>query len=211
MNTLSLAKKWKNKFQDVHSKVYRICQETGKVDKLDALLYRNSSMDMNSIRFVSSLFIAIYNSWCFLKDGWSPLHISILYGHEDLAEHLITKLRADVVAVKDKDAASKKYGARMDGLLDDVRCTPLHVSCWIGSLKISKLIIEKRANIDYTTSVYFPRVHIEPCWFYSYCCQSGYTALHFACWNGNVNLVKYLVEKRASRSTKSQVFFHCFL
>ena len=51
----------------------------------------------------------------------------------------------------------------MDGLLDDVRCTPLHVSCWIGSLKISKLIIEKRANIDYTTSVYFPRVHIEPC------------------------------------------------
>jgi len=70
----------------------------------------------------------------------------------------VTKLRADILAVKDKDEDLKKYNVRMEGMIDDSRCNPLHIACWVGSLRITKLIVEKRANIEYMTSVHYNSV-----------------------------------------------------
>ena len=47
--------KLKNKFADEKTKVFRICQESGKREKLEAVLEKNPEINLNEMRSVCML------------------------------------------------------------------------------------------------------------------------------------------------------------
>ena len=158
MNALFSAKKWSHKFKDTNSKLLKLLQQTGNVEKFEALLARKPSIDLNSLRFVSDFTYRHcfpFTSGTLLQDGWPPLHIACLYGHVGLVQYLINNLKLNVFQTRDEPTEPLKYSIQADKLLDDSKCAVLHILALTGQLELVKLVIKKGARISEATTVQF--------------------------------------------------------
>ena len=75
------------------------------------------------------------------------------------------------------DALLKEDMSKMNGT-DDDGTTPLWIACWEGHLDVSRLLVEKGADMDKAT-------------------VGGFTPLYMACHDGHLEVARLLVEKGA--------------
>lgn len=84
-----------------------------------------------------------------------------------------------------------------------VNQTALHLACQQSSLEIVKLIVEDRAKVNIPNNIFFLIIinQISNCFilmeFFFFDLVAYMTPLHFACIRGDLEIVKYLVSRKA--------------
>ena len=126
------------------------------------------SNDQNQIRLILTKDLNI-NSACnddLLK--WSPLHAAVLQNNHGLVELLI------------------QHGANLDAE-DYICCTPLHYACLTGNAQLVRYLIDAGANFN-------ARTYVKASLLNDNLLPNGFTALHVAVLNNQLDVVKTLLE-----------------
>ena len=159
------------------------------------------------------------------QDGYTALHYSCRYGHVDIVRTLV-KHKANVNATTDSGdtplilAAKSQHENVVHALLSDSQCpvdakgrngyTALQYSCRYGHVDIVRTLVKHKANVNATTdsgdtplTLAVKHKHdnvIHALLSDSQCAkgQDGYTALHYSCRYGHVDIVRTLVKHKAN-------------
>ncbi|KAK5647099.1 hypothetical protein RI129_005563 [Pyrocoelia pectoralis] len=98
----------------------------------------------------------------FDKNGLNALHYAVIGGHCDIVEYLLDNFKEISVNQSDADMFS-----------------PLHMAALNGDLRMVKLLLEKRANVQFTN-------------------RQKHTPLHLAAQKGYVDVINLLIENGAN-------------
>ena len=167
------------------------------------------------------------------QDGYTALHYSCRYGHVDIARTLVNNKANVNAKTDSGDtpltlAARNKYDNVVHALLSDSQClvdakgqdgyTALQYSCRYGHVDIAKTLVNNKANVNAKTdsgdtplTLAARHEHdnvVHTLLSDSQCLvdakgQDGYTALHYSCRYGHVDIAKTLVNHKANVNAKT--------
>ncbi|OUM62928.1 hypothetical protein PIROE2DRAFT_43830 [Piromyces sp. E2] len=106
--------------------------------------------------------------------GWTALHLAAQEGQYEIVKTLIKVGNADV------NEEDKNFN------------TPLHVASQYGNHPIAQHLIMNKARIDFKNLDGLTPLH------------NGWTALHWACYMNNAEIVKLLLENNANTKKKTR-------
>ena len=167
------------------------------------------------------------------QNGYTALHYSCRDGHIDIVRSLVkhkadVSARTDSGDTPLTLAAINKHDNVVHALLMDYQCpvdakdqngcTALHYSCELGNVSIVRILVKNKANVNIRTDsgdtpltlaarnghIYVVHVLSSD----SQCPvdakgQDGYTALHYSCRDGHVDIVSSLVKYKADVSART--------
>uniref|UniRef100_A0A7N6BJU1 Ankyrin 3a n=1 Tax=Anabas testudineus TaxID=64144 RepID=A0A7N6BJU1_ANATE len=147
------------------------------------------------------------------RNDITPLHVAAKRGNSTMVKLLLD--RGSKIDAKTKNGLSPLHMATQgdhlncvqlllqhDMPVDDVTndyLTALHVAAHCGHYKVAKLIVDKKANPNFKSSLYcfayYSGLYID---FFSVCVQNGFTPLHIACKKNRVKVMELLLKHGAS-------------
>ena len=160
------------------------------------------------------------------QDGYTALHCSCRDGHVDIVRTLVNhkanvNARTDSGDTPLTLAAKYKHDNVVDALLSDSGClvdaksqygyTALHYSCRYGHVDIVRALVKHKANVNaridsgdtpLTLAAEYNRDNVVHALLSVSQClvnakgQDGYTALHYSCRYGHVDIVRTLVKHK---------------
>ena len=167
------------------------------------------------------------------QDGYTALHYSCIYGHVDIVRTLVKHKANVNARIDSGDtplilAARHGHDNVVYVLLSDPQClmdakgqdgyTALHYSCRYGHVDIVRTLVKHKANVNARTdsgdtpltlaaSIKHDNV-VHALLSDSQCLvdakdQDGYTALHYSCRYGHVDIVKTLVNHKANVNART--------
>ena len=167
------------------------------------------------------------------QDGYTALHYSCRYGHVDIARTLVNHKANVNAKTDSGDtpltlAARKQHDTVVHTLLSDSQClvdakgqdgyNALQYSCRYGHVVIAKTLVNNKANVNAKTdsgdtplTLAARHEHdnvVHALLSDSQCLvdakgQDGYTALHYSCRYGHVDIAKTLVNNKANVNAKT--------
>ena len=167
------------------------------------------------------------------QNGYTALHYSCRYGHVDTVRTLVNykanvNARTERGSIPLTLAVSHKHGNVVHVLLSDSQClvdakgrygyTALHYSCIYGHVDIVKTLVKHKANVN--ARIYSGNtpltlaarnkhdnvVHAllsDPQCLVNAKDQDSYTALHYSCSYGNVDILRTLVNHKANVNART--------
>ena len=167
------------------------------------------------------------------QDGYTALHYSCRYGHVDIVRTLVkhkanVNARTDSGDTPLMLAAINKNDNVVHALLSDYQClvdakgqdgyTALHYSCRYGHVDIVRTLVKHKANVNartdsgdtpLTLATRYKHDNVVHALLSDSQClvdakgQDGYTALHYSCRHGRVDIVRTLVKHKANVNAKT--------
>ena len=167
------------------------------------------------------------------QDGYTPLHYSCRYGHVDIVRTLVklkanVNAKTDSGDTPLTLAARNKHDNVVHALLFDSQClvdangqdgyTALYYSCRYGHVDIVRTLVKNKVNVNTKTdsgdtplTLAARNKHdnvVHTLLSDSQCLvdakgQDGYTALHYSCRYGHVDIVRTLVMHKANVNAKT--------
>ena len=161
-------------------------------------------------------------------DGYTALHYSCRYGHVDIVRTLVkhkanVNAKTDSGHTPLTLAARNKHDNVVHALLSDTQCqvdakglkgyTALHSSCRYGHVDIVRTLVNHKGNVNATTdsgdtpltlAAKYKHDNVVYALLSDSQCpvdaegQDGYTALHYSCRDGHVDIVRTLVKLEAN-------------
>ena len=167
-------------------------------------------------------------------DGYTALHYSCRYGHVDIVRTLVkhkanVNAKTDSGHTPLTLAARNKHDNVVHALLSDTQCqvdakglkgyTALHSSCRYGHVDIVRTLVNHKGNVNATTdsgdtpltlAAKYKHDNVVYALLSDSQCpvdaegQDGYTALHYSCRDGHVDIVRTLVKLEANVNAKTE-------
>lgn len=142
-----------------------------------------------------------------LVSGTNLLHASCAFGHKEIARFLISK-GADINYGNDKTCKCRpailafRYSRTPVFVPSAVMYTPLHTAICHARYDVAKVLLEQGASIDIAAKRK-PREDDDdmelPAYMRNRATEiptTGETALHTACWMGNIDLIDHILSQR---------------
>jgi ankyrin repeat protein len=211
-----------NYFSSAETKIERICKESGDVNHLKRILNRNSQLDIKTLFFDDGEFHAIHlaaisdfpaiidylvtekgvnQSIKSHQAGTTVLHLASWGGCIDVVQFLCEKLVVNINEVSN------------DGF------TALHYACWGDMIEIARYLVKFGCNRAMKSKNGYTAFHLaarcanlsiveyfldEELVNLDAVDDDGCTALHHACYEGHIDLVRLLIKHGADITLKDK-------